>query len=462
MTDYRIEKDSLGDVRVPKEAMYGAQTQRAVENFPVSGIRFPRVFIYALGAIKGSAAAVNAGLGLLDPGRAGAIIRASDEVASGVWDEHFPVDIFQTGSGTSTNMNANEVIAGRANELLGSEKKNLHVHPNDHVNMGQSSNDVIPSAIHISAYMQTRDLLLPGLVALKEALEKRASELKGTIKTGRTHLMDAVPVRLGQEMGGWAFQVGRAVEDIETRLPGLSGIAMGGTAVGTGLNTHPDFGKLMASRLSEKTGLPLVETENHFASQSSMEVSAELSGRLKTAASFLMKIANDLRLMNSGPRTGFAEITLPAVQPGSSIMPGKINPVMCEMLMMASGQVIGNDVAITIGNSRGDFQLNVMLPLIAHNLLQSITVLGNAVRLFAERAVAGFTVNEERLLETIEKNPILVTSLAAVIGYEKAAEIAKKAYSEGRRIKEVAAEMTDLSPEELARLLDPARMTGGG
>jgi fumarate hydratase class II len=460
MTEYRIEKDSLGEVRVPKDAMYGAQTARAVENFPVSGIRFPRVFIYSLGVIKGSAAAVNSALGLLDRERASAIMQASDEVASGVWDEHFPVDIFQTGSGTSTNMNANEVIANRANELLGSEKEKFHVHPNDHVNMGQSSNDVIPTAIHISAYVQTRDLLLPGLNALKEALEKRASELKGIVKTGRTHLMDAVPVRFSQEIRGWAFQVGGSVESIETCLPKIAGIAIGGTAVGTGLNTHQDFAKLMAAGLSEKTGLPLVETKNHFASQSSMDAAAELSSHLKTAASFLMKIANDLRLMNSGPRAGFAEISLPALQPGSSIMPGKINPVMCEALMMASGQVIGNDVAITIANSRGDFELNIMLPLIAHNLLQSITVLGNAVKIFAERAIAGFTVNEKRVLEMVEKNPILVTALAPVIGYEKAAEIAKRAYVEGQRIKEAAAEMTGLSHEELEKLLDPRRMTG--
>jgi fumarate hydratase, class II len=461
MSKYRIEKDSLGEVRVPKEAMYGAQTQRAIDNFPVSGIRFPRSFISALGIIKAATAGVNLELGLLDRERASAIMQASDEVASGQWDEHFPIDIFQTGSGTSTNMNANEVIAHRANRLLGDRAEGLRVHPNDHVNMGQSSNDVIPTAIHVSAYSQTEELLVPALRVLKEAMERRAAEFKGTVKTGRTHLMDAVPIRLGQEIGGWAYQTGQAAERIQNCLPRLAKLAIGGTAVGTGLNAHQDFGKRVAARLADRAHYPFVETDNHFASQSSMETAAELSGHLKTIASSLMKIGNDLRLMNSGPLSGLAEITLPSLQPGSSIMPGKINPVICEAMMMACCQVIGNDVAITTANSRGDFELNVMLPLIAHNLLESITVLGNAARLFAEKAVAGFTVNGKRLSEAVEKNPILVTALAPVIGYEKAAEIAKKAYAEGRKIKEVAAEMTDIPREELDRLLDPGSMTGG-
>jgi fumarate hydratase class II len=461
MSDYRTERDSFGEVRVPEGAMYGAQTQRAIDNFPVSGIRVPRSFISALGLIKASAAEVNRELALLDRDRASVILQASDEVAAGLWDEHFPVDLFQTGSGTSTNMNANEVIARRANHLLGDKAERFHVHPNDHVNMGQSSNDVIPTAIHISAYMQTRELLLPALLALKVALEMRAAEHKKIVKTGRTHLMDAVPIRLGQEIGGWAFQAGLAGERIEGCLPRLAQLAIGGTAVGTGLNAHQDFGKLMSAWLARRTSCPFAETNNHFASQSSMETSAELSGHLKTAASSLSKIANDLRMMNSGPLSGLGEISLPALQPGSSIMPAKINPVICEMMMMVCCQVMGNDVTITVANGRGDFELNVMLPVIAHNLLESITILGNAVRLFAEKAVLGFTVNEARLSDALERNPILVTALAPRIGYEKAAEIAKKAYAEGRKIKEVAAEMTDIPSEEIDRLLDPGSMTGG-
>jgi fumarate hydratase class II len=460
MSDYRIEKDSLGEVRVPKDALYGAQTQRAVDNFPVSGIRFPRSFISSLGIIKAAAAEVNLELGLLDRERAAAISKAADEVASGLWDEHFPVDIFQTGSGTSTNMNANEVIAHRANQLLGDRAKSVHIHPNDDVNRGQSSNDVIPTAIHVSAYVLTKELLLPALRVLKEALEKRAAEFNNTVKTGRTHLMDAVPIRVGQEVGGWAYQAGLAVRRLDDCLPRLAKLAIGGTAVGTGLNAHPDFGKDMAAQLARRTQCPFAEAENHFAAQSSMETAAELSGHLKTAASSFMKIANDLRMMNSGPLSGLGEISLPALQPGSSIMPGKINPVICESMMMACCQVIGNDVAITTANSRGDFELNIMLPLIARNLLESITILGNAARIFAEKAVLGFTVNEERISDAVAKNPILVTALAPVIGYEKAAAIAKKAYAEGRKIKEVAAEMTEIPPEELDRLLDPGSMTG--
>jgi fumarate hydratase class II len=460
MSDYRTERDSLGEVRVPKDAMYGAQTQRASDNFPVSGIRFPRSFISSLGIIKTAAAEVNLELRLLDREMASAIIKAAEEVTSGLWDEHFPVDIFQTGSGTSTNMNANEVIANRANQLLGDKAESLRVHPNDHVNMGQSSNDVIPTAIHVSAYVQTKELLLPALLTLKAALEKRAAEFNITVKTGRTHLMDAVPIRLGQEIGGWAYQTGLAVRRIQDCLPRLAKLTIGGTAVGTGLNAHPDFGRLMAEQLAKRTDCPFAETDNHFSSQSFMDSATELSGHLKTAASSLMKIANDIRLMNSGPLSGLAEISLPALQPGSSIMPGKINPVICESMMMACCQVIGNDVVNTTANSRGDFQLNIMLPLIAHNLLESITILGNAARLVAEKAVLGFIVNEERISEAVERNPILVTALAPLIGYEKAAEIAKKAYAEGRKIKEVAAEMTGIPREELDRLLDPGSMTG--
>jgi fumarate hydratase class II len=445
MTEYRVEKDSLGEVRVPLDALYGAQTQRACENFLISGIRFPRVFIEVLGLIKGAAAEVNSELGLLETEKARAIKGAADEVTEGKWDEHFPIDIFQTGSGTSTNMNANEVIARRANQILGKESGTDPVHPNDHVNMCQSSNDVIPTAIHVSAYIQ---------------VEK--SQCDDIVKTGRTHLMDALPIRLDQEIGGWAHQVRQSVDRIRSSLLRLAQLALGGTAVGTGVNAHPDFASGVISRVSKHAGVPFRETDNHFASQASVDTAVELSGNLKTTATALIKICNDLRWMNSGPIAGLKEIHLPSLQPGSSIMPGKVNPVICESLMMACAQVIGNDTAISAGNAQGNFQLNVMLPLIAHNLLQSIEILGNAVRLLAEMSIAGFTVNKESMLEFIERNPILVTVLNPVIGYDRAAQIAKKAYAEGRRIKEVVQEMTDLSPEEIDRLIDPIRMTEGG
>ncbi len=455
--EYRIEKDSLGEVKVPRDALYGAQTQRAVENFPVSGTRFPRSFIRAMGLIKATAAEVNAGLGLLDAKIANAVHLASLEVAEGTWDDQFPLDIFQTGSGTSTNMNANEVIATLASNTLGTP-----VHPNNHVNMGQSSNDVIPAAIHVAAYLEVQEVLLPGLRHLAEILEKRQAELAKIVKTGRTHLMDAMPVTMGQEISGWASQVRQAIERIESSLPRLARLAIGGTAVGTGVNAPEEFGKIVASRLAGRTGLPFIEADNHFAAQATMDTAVELSGQLKTTASSFIKMANDLRWMNSGPIAGLGEIALPSLQPGSSIMPGKVNPVMCEMLMMVSAQVAGNDAVITLSKSHGNFELNVMLPVIAHNLLQSITLLGNATRLFADKAVAGFTVNRERTAGLVDKNPILVTALNPVIGYDKAAQIAKKAYAEGRSLKDVAAEMTDLSKEELDRLLDPGKLTEGG
>ncbi|HEX9114248.1 MAG TPA: class II fumarate hydratase [Nitrospirota bacterium] len=457
MSDYRFEKDSLGEVRVPSDALYGAQTQRAVENFPVSGIRFPRAFIRSLGLIKAFAAEVNAGLGLLDPVIAQAVHQASLEVSDGKWDDHFPLDIFQTGSGTSTNMNANEVIASRATQLLGPSAK--PVHPNNDVNMGQSSNDVIPAAIHVSAYLEVSEVLLPALKHLHSALKKREDEFRDIVKTGRTHLMDAMPVRLGQEVSGWAYQVEQAVARIESTLPRLAKLAIGGTAVGTGVNAPKDFGKLVAQRLSGRTGLPFAETDNHFAAQATMDAAVELSGQLNTTASSFMKMANDLRWMNSGPIAGLGEISLPALQPGSSIMPGKVNPVMCEMMMMVAAQVTGNDAAVTIANQQGNFELNVMLPVVAHNLLQSITLLGKGARLLADKAIAGFIVNRDRISSLVDKNPILVTALNPVIGYDKAAQIAKKAYAEGRSLKDVAAEMTDLSKEELDRLLDPRKMT---
>jgi len=457
MADFRIEKDSLGEVKVPAEALYGAQTQRAVENFPVSGIRFPRTFIRALGLIKATAAEVNAGLGLLDATVAHAIHLAGLEVADGKWDDQFPLDIFQTGSGTSTNMNANEVIAVLASRSLGAP-----VHPNNHVNMCQSSNDVIPAAIHVAASLEIHEILLPGLRHLQGTLAKRADELDGVVKTGRTHLMDAMPVTFGQEISGWAYQVHLGIERVHATLPRLAQLALGGTAVGTGVNAPKEFGSIMAQRLAGRTGLPFVESPNHFAAQAAMDTAVELSGQLKATASGLVKIANDLRWLNSGPLAGLGEISLPSLQPGSSIMPGKVNPVMCEMLMMAAAQVAGNDTAITLANTHGNFELNVMLPVIGHNLLQSVTLLGNACRLFADKAVAGFTVNQDRIASPLDRNPILVTALNSVIGYDKAAEIAKKAYKEGRPVRDVAAEMTTLSKEELDRLLDPRKLTEGG
>jgi fumarate hydratase class II len=462
MSQFRTERDSLGEVQVPADALYGAQTQRAVENFPISGIRFTRVFIRALGLIKGAAAEVNQELGLLDAQKAQAIRQAAEEVAEGRWDAHFPIDIFQTGSGTSTNMNANEVIANRATQLLGGEIGSKLVHPNDHVNMGQSSNDVIPTAIHVSAYLEVQEVLLPALRHLREVLLQRAAELDDVVKTGRTHLMDAMPVRMGQEIGGWAYQVAQGIERIESCLPRLAKLALGGTAVGTGINAHPEFASRVAQKLAERTGIPFVESDNHVAAQSAMDTATELSAHLKTTATALMKIANDLRWMNSGPIAGLGEIALPALQPGSSIMPGKVNPVICESVMMVCAQVMGNDVAVALGNQHGNFQLNVMLPLIAHNLLQSITILSNAARVLADKAVAGFTVNRERIAEAVGKNPILVTALNPVIGYDRAAQIAKRAYAEGRSLKDVALEMTDLSAEELDRLLEPRPMTEGG
>jgi fumarate hydratase class II len=459
---HRIERDSLGEIRVPEDALYGAQTQRAIENVPISSIRFPRAFIRALGLIKVAAAEVNLELGMLDADKAQAIVQAAQEVADGQWDDHFPIDIFQTGSGTSTNMNANEVIANRATQILGGELGSKLVHPNDHVNMGQSSNDVIPTALHLSAFLQVHEVLLPALRHLHITLERRVAEFDDVVKTGRTHLMDAMPIRLSQEISGWTYQVVQSIERIESCLPRLGRLALGGTAVGTGINAHPEFGGRVAARLSAFTGLPLFESEHHFAAQAAMDTATELSAHLKTSASALMKIANDMRWMNSGPIAGLGEISLPALQPGSSIMPGKINPVICEAVMMVCGQVMGNDLAVTVGNERGNFQLNVMLPLITHNLLQSITILGNAIQVLADKAVEGFTVDRRRVADLVEKNPVLVTALNPVIGYDRAAQIAKRAFAEGRRVKDIAAEMTDLSPEELDRLLDPRRLTQGG
>jgi fumarate hydratase, class II len=455
--DHRIEKDSMGELRVPAHALWGAQTQRAVENFPISGLPMPREFVRAVGLVKWAAAAANHDLGLMEEATAAAIQRAAQAVAEGEHYDQFPVDVFQTGSGTSTNMNANEVIATLASRIARHK-----IHPNDHVNMGQSSNDVIPTAIHVSAALQLHADLLPALEHLAKTIEAKARASHEVVKTGRTHLMDAMPVRMSQELGAWATQVRLGMERLRATLRRLTRLAQGGTAVGTGINAHPDFGRRFAERLAEHTGIDFRTSDDYFESLSCQDTAVELSGQLKTVAVSVMKIANDLRWMNSGPLAGLGEIALPALQPGSSIMPGKVNPVIPEAAAMVAAQVIGNDAAITVAGQSGSFQLNVMLPVIAHNLLESIRLLAAVARQLADRAISGFTVNEERMRAALERNPILVTALNPVIGYELGAATAKKAYAEGRPIREVALEMTELSERELARLLDPAALTEGG
>ncbi|HMK55073.1 MAG TPA: class II fumarate hydratase [Dissulfurispiraceae bacterium] len=462
MNDYRVEEDSLGSVRVPSDALYGAQTQRAVENFSISGLRMPRNFIWALGHIKSAAARANAGLGLLRNDIADAVARAAEEVAEGKWDGHFPVDVFQTGSATSTNMNANEVIANRAAQMLGADIGSRKVHPNDHVNLCQSSNDIIPSAIHVSALAQLHSLLFSALSHLHNTLLERARDCRNIVKTGRTHLMDATPVTLGQEIDGWAYQISQSIERIESCCARLSQLAIGGTAVGTGLNAHPDFAKSVIDILNKRTGFSFAEAENHFAAQASPDTILELSGHLKTAASALIKISGDLRLMNSGPAAGLGEISLPDLQPGSSIMPGKVNPVVCESALMACAQVIGNDTTIAICAGMGAFELNTGMPLIAYGILQSITILANAVTMLADKAVAGFTVNESHLSELLWRNPILITGLAPKIGYDRAADIVKRARAEKKSINEIAAEELKMTPNEIEKLIDPLKMTGKG
>ena len=454
---YRIEKDSMGELKVPVDALYAAQTQRAIENFPVSGLKMPPAFIRAVALIKQCAAEVNQELGLLDPLSGAAIQSASKEIVEGRHLDQFPIDVFQTGSGTSTNMNANEVIA-----TLASREAGQPISPNDHVNMGQSSNDTIPTAIHLSAALECKNKLLPALDTLANAIETRSGELISVVKTGRTHLMDAMPITLGQELNAWASQIRHGIDRIEASLPRIHRLAQGGTAVGTGINAHPEFAERIAKTLSHKTGLKLLPNRSFFESLSTQDAAVELSGQLKTIAVSLMKIANDLRWMNSGPLAGLAEIQLPALQPGSSIMPGKVNPVIPEAVTMVAAQVIGNDATITIAGQSGAFQLNVMLPVIAYNLLQSIELIANASRLLAQKAIGGFEVQHDNLQGTLSMNPILVTALNPVIGYLKAAEIAKKAYATKRPILDVALEMTDLKREELERLLDPTRLTGGG
>ncbi len=454
---FRTEKDSMGELKVPKDALWGAQTQRAVDNFPISGLTMPRQFIAALGLVKWAAAGANAELGLLSNDIAMAIRSAALEVAGGEHDSQFPIDVFQTGSGTSSNMNANEVIAHVATAGLGAD-----VHPNDHVNMCQSSNDVIPSCVHVSAAIAITENLLPALQHLSRTLKKKAQETGAVVKTGRTHLMDAMPVTLGQELDGWRAQIDHASERLRDTMKRLAALAQGGTAVGTGINAHPNFGEKVAVLLSEHTGVAFTSAGSKFEALSSQDAAVETSGQLRVLAISLGKIANDLRWMNSGPLAGIGEIALPALQPGSSIMPGKVNPVIPEAVAMVAAQVIGNDATIALAGQSGNFQLNVMLPVVAYNLLQSIELLANASTCLADKAIAGFTVNTDNINQALDRNPILVTALNPVIGYEKGAAVAKKAYREGRPVKEVAKEMTDLTDEELDRLLDPAGLTEGG
>ena len=456
-TEFRIERDSMGELRVPQKALWGAQTQRALENFNISGLTLPRAFIRALGLIKWAAAGVNAELGELEADVARAIQDAALEVSAGRYDEHFPIDVFQTGSGTSTNMNANEVIAHIASAALGRT-----VHPNDDVNCGQSSNDVIPTAIHVSGCLLVNEDLLPALDHLAGVIQLKCSEVGAFVKTGRTHLMDAMPVSLAQEMGGWQAQIEDARARIKDSRARLLRLAQGGTAVGTGINAHPEFAARFAQALAQRAGMAFRPADNFFAALGSQDTAVELSGQVKTVAVALMKIANDLRWMNSGPLAGLAEIALPALQPGSSIMPGKVNPVIPEAVAMAAAQIIGNDTTITLAGQSGNFQLNVMLPVIAYNLVQSIELAAKSARALADNAIAGFTVNGARLQQALERNPILVTALNGLIGYEKGAAIAKEAYAQDKPIKEVAARRTNLKPEELDRLLDPKELIRGG
>ena len=458
----RIERDSMGEVPVPDGAYYGASTQRAVDNFPISDLRFGRTFIWALGLLKASAATSNLAIGAIDDGTSEAIVAASEEVIAGDLDEHFVLDIFQTGSGTSTNMNANEVIANRATEILGGELGSKLVHPNDHVNASQSSNDTIPTAIHVAAVAGIERSMLPALDALAEALEAKAVEFDHVLKSGRTHLMDATPIRLGQEFGGYAMQVRNGASRVRSVLPELLELALGGTAVGTGINAPDGFASSTIAEMARRSGYAFVEAPNHFEAQSAKDAVVSASGALKTVAVSLFKIANDLRWMSSGPRTGIAEIQLPALQPGSSIMPGKVNPVISEMMMQVACQVIGNDTAITWGGANGNFELNVMMPLMAHNLLESIDLLSSASAVMKDKMIDGITADHERAQWLLEQNVIIITALVPIIGYDKSAEVAKVAFAEGRGVREVALEMGVLPEDELHAALDLRPMTEGG
>jgi len=450
----RIEHDSMGELQVPANALYQAQTQRAINNFKLSPLTLPRAFIQAILHIKKAAATTNSELGVLEPAIAGAIIYAAEQQLATTEMEHYPVDVFQTGSGTSTNMNVNEVLATLASKKLGQQ-----VHPNDHVNAGQSSNDVIPTAIQLSSALAIQHQLIPALRHIQAALQQKSEQIGHIVKTGRTHLMDAMPVKFEQVLGGWQRQLAHAEQLLQQQLPQLQQLAQGGTAVGTGVNTHPQFANSFARHLGADTGLTLSHSDSFFFNISSQDVSVACSGALKTLAVALLKISNDLRWMNSGPLAGLAEIELAALQPGSSIMPGKVNPVIPEAVAMLSAQVIGNDTTITIAGQSGNFELNVMLPVIGYNLLQSIELLSNGCQELADKAIRDFKVNQPNIEQSLDKNPILVTALNPVIGYEKAAAIAKKAYQQKRPVLEVALEHTDLTREELQELLNPAKLT---
>ena len=458
----RVERDTMGELAVPADAYYGVQTARAIENFPISSLRFPRSMIRAMGLIKRAAATVNQSLGLLDKKQADVIKQAATEVVEGTLDAEFPVDIFQTGSGTSTNMNTNEVISNRATELLGGARGSKLVHPNDHVNLGQSSNDVIPTAIHIASGEMMQQQLIPALVLLQKALARKANEFDKVVKIGRTHLQDATPVRLGQEFGGYARQVELSIERVRHAQAALSEVALGGTAVGTGLNCHPKFPAKVLAIISKETGCIFMEAKNHFEAQSTQDSLVEASGELKTIAVSLMKIANDIRWLGSGPRCGLGEINLPETQPGSSIMPGKVNPVIAESVTMVCAQVIGNDVTVTVGGQAANFELIVMLPVMAYNLLQSIELLSTAATNFAVKCIDGIKSNEERCNSLIEESLAMCTALAPEIGYEAAAKLAKEAYKSGKTVRQMAKAQKILSEKRLTELLDPWRMTEPG
>ena len=460
--DHRIEKDSLGEMKVPVSALWGAQTQRAVENFPISNLRFPRAFIAAMGLIKRAAAETNVELELLPQEVAKDVMAAANEVIDGKHDQHFVIDIFQTGSGTSTNMNANEVIANRAIQIRGGTIGSKGVHPNDHVNLGQSSNDVIPTAMQVAACVQIKDDLLPALRVLQQSLERKAQEFDDIVKSGRTHLMDATPIRLGQEFSGFAAQVALGARRVEQALQDMAELPLGGTAVGTGINTHERFAELAIARLSRATGIEFREAANHFERQSTRDTIVYAHGALNTLAVSFTKIANDLRFLASGPSAGIAEITLPAIQPGSSIMPGKVNPVIPEAVTMVAAQVMGNQTTITVGGTGSYFELNVMMPVMAHALLQSIALLSAAARVFAEKCIDGITANEARCTELLEKNPSLATALAPRIGYDLAATIAKESFKRRRPAREVAYELSGLSREEVDEIMDARAQTEPG
>lgn len=457
--DVRIENDSLGEVRVPADALYGAQTQRAVENFPISGQRVGRGFIQALGLLKKAAALTNEELGNLDGKIAEAIATAAGEVAVGEWDGEFVVDVYQTGSGTSTNMNANEVMARRANQILGHDGS---VHPNDHVNFGQSSNDVIPSAIHIAARLAMERELIPSLTHLRDALSEKAGAFDHIVKSGRTHLMDATPVRLGQQFGGYAHQLTKGIERVRRASEELAELALGGTAVGTGINTHPEFASRVIALVSAELDLDFIEAENHFEAQAAKDAAVNAAGALNTIATSFFKIADDVRWLASGPTSGISEILIPAVQPGSSIMPGKVNPVMCEAMMMVAARVMGNHTTVTIAGQRGNFELNVMMPVLAQALLESIALLSNVARTFADRCVKGIEANEPRAKELLEKNPSIATALNPYVGYDKATEVAKEAARKGLSVRDVVEEKGLLKPEEINEALDVRAMTEPG